>query len=204
MTICLLHVLGYNYAGWLCIYLPLSMHAYRCEYTDDSWLLSIINEVLNAFLSWVSPMGALWVNNTHTHISLLLYKGPVSPPLPHQTFLFSPARGPLVGLLSLLSPQALSYSPAHLAPPCCRRFSSCHHTAWFWEAQKCDSFTPKQKAFDGDGPGEWSPDQSKRDPAHLSFHRGDFQKNSRDMRRMRGNNFMLCPKMWPYRLILET
>lgn len=86
-----------------------------------------------------------------------------------------PSEGPISRpALSTQSPGS-RLAPVHLAPPCSRPFSPYHHAAWLWEAQKLDSFTPKQKAFDGDGPGESSPEQSKRpSPSQLSL--GDFQK----------------------------
>lgn len=71
------------------------------------------------------------------------------------------------------------WAPAYLAPPHSRLFTSSHHRVWSWEAQKLDSFTPKQKAFDGDGPREWSPDHTQL----FSAFTGGLPESSKDMRK---------------------
>lgn len=126
-----------------------------------------------------------------------MYKRPSDPGslssfLPQKTFLFSPARESLVGQFLLLRPQAL------VAPPLARVFSPGLIGTWLWEAQKLDSFTPKQKAFDGGGPGKWSPDWSQR-PSSPQFSQGDFQKPIRTEGSCRievytlYKNVILCP-----------
>lgn len=152
------------------------VHACSCEYTDDSWLLSIMNEVLNVFLSRVPLMGERWGNTVHTHSSPptstnnaqsnthVPLIGPVSPALPQQTFLFSPVREPLVGLLCLLTLQALTWL-----------FSPCDHAAWLWAAQKLESFCTQTEGLWLGWAGEWSPGQRKR-PSPSQLSQGDFQK----------------------------
>lgn len=50
-----------------CSHMLVCVHACTCNYTDDSSLLSIMNEVLNVFLSRAPLMGVLWGNIVHTH-----------------------------------------------------------------------------------------------------------------------------------------
>lgn len=181
--VCLLCVHGSDHAE-VAAWLPVSTQ-------HDSWLLRIMNEVLNVFLSRVSLMEALWGNTVHTHTDTHRSQQNIHTH-PHISLIFSPSfLSCLVQEIPLLPSEWIPsragssthfpgscLAPAHLAPPHPRLFSSSLHRAWFWEAQKLDSFTPKQKGFDGDGPREWSPDCSKR-PSCSQLSQGDFQKAPR-------------------------
>lgn len=102
-------------------------------------------------------------HTSSTHFAL--YAEPACSATPD--ILLLPSEGIIVGLACPLSPQALTEPllTKHLPAP----GSLMPHTAWFWEAQKQDSFTSEQKDFDWNGPRDYSHKQSRRpSPSQLS------------------------------------